>query len=212
MYLYLDSRRDPVDVQVKRVLYLLRHADTGLTETFVGHWDVPATEQGRRDTVQLAQNLKRLKVDALYCSDLLRARQTAESMAGLLTLEPELMPGLRERDVGQWQGLRWDQITKEYPQEAKEYLRNWSSAIQGGESLSDMQRRVLAAWERIWSRNWKRAIVIAHAGTNRILLAEFLGIPDENLFRIAQDFLGINCVEFVENTPTVQTINARFSS
>ena len=73
-------------------------------------------------------------------------------------------------------------------------------------------RCVLAAWERIWSRNWKRAIVIAHAGTNRILLAEFLGIPDENLFRIAQDYLGINCVEFVENTPTVQTINAPCSS
>ena len=89
---------------------------------------------------------------------------------------------------------------------------NWAEAIPGGESLSRMKHRVLAGWKEIWSHSWDRAMIIAHGGTNRILLAEFLGIPDEYLFRIEQDHLRLNWIEFSEDTPTVKIINSRFPS
>ena len=82
----------------------------------------------------------------------------------------------------------------------------------GGESLSRMKRRVLAGWKEIWSHSWDGAMIIAHGGTNRILLAGVLGIPDDYLFRIEQNHLAMNWIEFSEDTPTVTIINSQFSS
>ena len=84
--------------------------------------------------------------------------------------------------------------------------------MSGGESLSRMKRRFLAGWKEIWSHSWDGAMIIAHGGTNRILLAGFLGIPDDYLFRIEQDHLAMNWIEFSEDTPAVKTINSQFSS
>ena len=55
-------------------------------------------------------------------------------------------------------------------------------------------------------------MIIAHGGTNRILLAGVLGIPDDYLFPIEQDYLAMNWIEFSEATPTVKMINSQFSS
>ncbi len=127
-------------------------------------------------------------------------------------LEPRLMADLRERNMGNWEGLSWEEVEKNYPEDSRDYLENWEGAIPGGESLSRIKQRVLAGWKEIWSHPWDRAMVIAHGGTNRILLAEFLEIPDNNLFRIEQDHLGMNWIEFSEGTPTVKMLNSRFSS
>jgi alpha-ribazole phosphatase/probable phosphoglycerate mutase len=122
------------------------------------------------------------------------------------------MADLRERNKGDWEGLSWEEVEKNYPEDSRGYLENWAEAIPGGESLSRMKHRVLAGWKEIWSHSWDRAMIIAHGGTNRILLAEFLGIPDEYLFRIEQDHLRLNWIEFSEDTPTVKIINSRFPS
>ena len=55
-------------------------------------------------------------------------------------------------------------------------------------------------------------MIIGHGGTNRILLAGFLGIPDDYLFRIEQAHLAMNWIEFSEDTTTVKMINSQFSS
>jgi broad specificity phosphatase PhoE len=159
-----------------------------------------------------AQRMKDFELAALYCSDLLRATETAETLLDGLILQPQPMADLRERNMGDWEGLSWEDVTRRYPEDSRRYLKNWAGAIPGGESLSQMKRRVLAAWKEIWSHSWDRAMIIAHGGTNRILLAEFLGIPDHNFFRIAQDHLRMNWIEFTEGTPTVKMINSRISS
>ena len=197
---------------MKRVVYLLRHAHIGREESFVGHSDIPLSSRGVKESQEWAQQMKDLEVDALYCSDLLRATQTARPLRDRLTLEPQLNAGLRERNMGDWEGLSWEEVTQRYPQDSDDYLSNWAGAIPGGESLSQMKLRVLETWKEIWSHSWSRAMIIAHGGTNRILLAHFLGIPDDYFFRIAQDHLRMNWIEFREGTPTVKMINARYSS
>ncbi len=197
---------------MKRVVYLLRHAHVGREETFIGHLDIPLSSQGVQESQEWAQRMEDLELDALYCSDLLRATQTAEPLLDRLTLQPQLLADLRERNMGDWEGLSWEDVTRRYPEDSRHYLKNWAGAIPGGESLSQMKRRVLAAWKEIWSQSWDRAMIIAHGGTNRILLAEFLGIPDRNFFRIAQDHLRMNWIEFTEGTPTIKMINSRIFS
>ncbi len=197
---------------MKRVLYLVRHAHVGREETFVGHSDIPLSSQGVQKSERWAEGIQDLQLDALYCSDLVRATQTAGPLLDRWALEPQLMADLRERNMGDWEGLSWEEVEKNYPEDSRDYLDNWAGAIPGGESLSRMKIRILAGWKEIWSHSWDRAMIIAHGGTNRILLAGFLGIPDEYLFRIEQDYLGMNWIEFSEDTPTVKMINSRFSS
>ena len=113
-----------------------------------------------------AQRMKDFELAALYCSDLLRATETAETLLDGLILQPQPMADLRERNMGDWGGLSWEDVTRRYPEDSRHYLKNWAGAIPGGESLSQMKRRVLAAWKEIWSHSWDRAMIIAHGGTN----------------------------------------------
>lgn len=198
----------PMGLNDRRILYLIRHADTGLADTFVGHWDVPLSELGIRQAEELARQFQDAKVDALYSSDLRRATRTAEALARPLRLEIRFFEDLRERNMGNWQGLRWEEVAERFPDEAQKYLHNWAMTLPGGESLRDMRKRVLRAWRSIWAEDWERGVIVAHGGTNRILLAHFLEIPDKNLFRIAQDNATMNCVEFTGGTPMIRKMNA----
>ena len=62
---------------MRRVLCLVRHAHVGRKETFVGHSDIPLSSQGVQKSERWAESIQDLQLDALYCSDLLRATQTA---------------------------------------------------------------------------------------------------------------------------------------
>jgi len=95
---------------VKRVLYLVRHAQVGREEIFVGHSDIPLSSQGVQKSERRAESIQDLQLDALYCSDLLRATQTAGPLLDRWALEPQLMADLRERNMGDWEGLSWEEV------------------------------------------------------------------------------------------------------
>src|SRR5213079_3071563 len=67
--------------------------------------DRPLSDFGRRQARQLAEELDGEQFDAIYASDLARARETAEIVGERLGLPVELDPDLREKDWGTWEGL-----------------------------------------------------------------------------------------------------------
>ena len=193
-----------------RTLYLVRHAATGFERAFIGHHDVPLSDAGRRQAERLAIELRRVGADALFSSDLLRTRQTAVALGEWLGLAPTFLPGLRERDFGQWEGLTWDEIAARFPPEAHAYLNEWLRAVPpGAESIDAMHDRARAVWGEISRAEWKCAIIVGHAGINRILIADFLGIPLMNLFRIGQDIAAVSRITLVDGVPTVSELNRR---
>ena len=89
-------------------LVLIRHGVTSwnLARRWQGHAPVPLDERGHQQVQHLANALaKDSMVDAIYCSDLLRCRQTAEPVGQALGLPVILDERLRELDLGVWQGL-----------------------------------------------------------------------------------------------------------
>ncbi len=146
----------------------------------------------------------------LMASDLLRAQETAIAIGQLVGIAPKLMPGLRERDFGMWEGLTWEEIAERFPSDAEAYLNDWLTIVPpGSERLEAMRDRVLADWDQIVRSDWRRGVVVGHAGSNRILLAEFLGMPLENLFRIGQDIAAVNLITLVDGVPCVAELNRR---
>src|SRR5213078_2372373 len=88
-------------------LLLVRHGETDWNAAgrLQGHTDRPLSDYGREQARRLADELSSEGVDAIYTSDLARARETAEIVAERLHLPVVLDPDLREKNWGTWEGL-----------------------------------------------------------------------------------------------------------
>jgi broad specificity phosphatase PhoE len=79
-----------------------------------------------------------------YASDLLRARETGETIAEARAIKCHLRPTLREVNFGQWEGLRWKEIEQRHGAHAQRWLAEYPNlAAPDGESVDDFERRVL---------------------------------------------------------------------
>src|SRR5436190_14632330 len=92
------------DVRVTTLL-LARHGETDWNHArrWQGHADRPLTERGRAQAASLAERLADIALDAVYASDLQRARETAAVVAAKQGLEVIELRDLREVDVGSWE-------------------------------------------------------------------------------------------------------------
>jgi len=162
-------------------LILVRHGETDWNRD--GRWqgqaDAPLNERGREQARALADELMGEPVDAVYASDLSRARETAEIIAARLGREPvEVDARLREVHVGGWSGLTMAEIEDRFPAEF-ELWRSGDPAhdFAGGETYAAMGERVVEALEEIASRHPdSNVLVVLHGGSIRGALAHAAGI------------------------------------
>lgn len=122
--------------------------------------------EGRQQIQTLAATLSKELVHAIYSSDLLRARDSAEIIASQLGLPVILQPGLRERSAGVLEGLTAYEAKQTFP-EAWQILASKDSKAKvpgGGESLEEVQQRVVATIEAIHSEHQGETVVIVMHG------------------------------------------------
>ena len=146
-------------------LLIARHGETewNREERYQGHADPPLNATGRAQAEELGARLAGEPLDAIYTSDLRRASQTAEIVGRRLGLPVGHEPGLREIDVGSWQGLTKAQLDG----------RPWD-----GETYEQHSERVLRAVRQIAARYPNgRVLVVSHGGTLRRLQTVVLGEP-----------------------------------
>ncbi len=143
-------------------LLLVRHGETDWNRErrWQGWADPPLNETGREQARALAEELRGAPFDAVYASDLRRAAETAEVLAGPHDVPVVLDAGLREIDVGSWSGLTHAEIAERFPDGERP----------DGESREQHVERVLAAVERIARAHpGERVLVVTHGGTLRAL-------------------------------------------
>ena len=159
-------------------LLLVRHGETDWNRErrFQGHADPPLNEAGREQARELADRLSGEDIAAVYTSDLLRARETAEILAAALDAEIVALRELREIDVGSWQGLTWPEIEEHHPDGAARWHQNghgWDS----GETYEQLGKRIVAALREIASNHpGQRVLVVGHGGTVRATRAFVEGV------------------------------------
>ena len=144
-------------------LLLVRHGETDWNAEgrLQGQTDRPLSAYGRRQAKELAGELADEEFDAVYSSDLARARETAEIVGERLGLPVVLDPGLREKDWGSWEGLTGAE------RETVDFV---------GESTERHQERVLRALRRIAERHpGGRVLVVTHGGSMRRVQTTVLG-------------------------------------
>lgn len=133
-------------------IFLLRHGETRWNREgrCQGSSDIELNEAGQRQAGEVAAHLSRRRIDAVYSSDLSRARQTAEIVGGPHDVAVTIEPDLRELDHGEMEGLTYVEVRERFA----ELIERWRSEpvavlLPGGERLIDVDRRVWAALNRI---------------------------------------------------------------
>jgi 2,3-bisphosphoglycerate-dependent phosphoglycerate mutase len=158
-------------------LLIVRHGETDWNAElrFQGHADPPLNETGRAQARELAAELAGTVADAIYSSDLVRARETAEILSERLEVPVTTLSELREIDVGSWQGLTRDEIETAFPGAYRSW-RTGETGWTGGETYDQLRARILPALERIADAHpGGSVIVVGHGGTIRTLRAHVAG-------------------------------------
>lgn len=170
-------------------LWLIRHGQSqgNASGAFQGHEDSPLSPLGRRQATALAERMRHEgRFDAIYSSDLSRARATAQPTARALELPLNEVVGLREIDVGLWGGLNDAEIARRFPTEWEAWQRFDTDFKRGGaESYSDLQARVATAVEGIASQHpGQRVILVFHGAAIKSYLTHALRLPLREMWRI----------------------------
>jgi broad specificity phosphatase PhoE len=159
-------------------LLLVRHGETDWNRErrFQGHADTPLNEKGREQAHALAAELAGEQIDAVYTSDLSRARETAEIVAARLGADVVPLRELREIDVGDWEGLTWPEIEERFPEGAEAWHVN-GAGWEAGETYEQLGERIVPALLRIAERHpSERILVVGHGGTIRATRAYIEGV------------------------------------
>ena len=154
--------------------YFVRHGQSegNAARVFTGQTDSPLTELGRRQAAVVADELTNVKFDRVVSSDLSRSRDTAEVIAKRRGLAVEVVPELREINVGDRTGKTFDEA-RGLPSWSDDGFVSWP----GGESLDQVLARTLGAIDRLTRESpGKTILIVGHGGVNRILMSHFLGI------------------------------------
>lgn len=172
---------------VTRVI-LARHGQTTWNDgaRFQGHQDSPLTETGIQQAAALGRRLELEQISAVYSSDLGRAMQTAEFIAGKTKHRVISDARLREQCLGIFEGLSKDEIPTRYPQEWKQYhSRDPEYVVPGGESPRGRFEMGLGFLEELAVRHRGESIVVVtHGGLVQGMFRHVTGIP----FREARRF------------------------
>jgi broad specificity phosphatase PhoE len=183
-------------------LYIVRHGVTAWNREWrmQGHTDIPLDAEGVEQARRIAERLSAepRPPQAVWSSDLARARQTAEAIAAPLGLAVQTTPLLRETMLGAWEGLTRAEI--EARGDAEQLARYLQDSIRhrppGGETLEAAWERMVGIVTEIRRQHPQGQVaIVGHGGSLRVLLCEALDAPLRSLPRFQLDNASLSVIE-----------------
>jgi broad specificity phosphatase PhoE len=193
-------------------LILVRHGETDTNKAGLafGRADVELNEHGRWQAQRLAASLKDEPIDAIFSSPLKRALATADPIASSHRLEVQVDEGLIEMDVGEMEGLTFQQVRERYPRFLQVWLGGQAAyePMPGGERLVDVQARAWEALERIrQDRQDGTVAAVSHNFVILTLLCLVLGLELADFRRLRHSVAAKSVLEMGRDRIIVVSIN-----
>jgi probable phosphoglycerate mutase len=154
-------------------ILLIRHGETdwNVDKRLQGHVDIGLNDTGRRQAAALARALQYEALDAIFASDLQRARDTAQAVAdrqGGLPVQIDV--ALRERCLGAFEGMRHHEIEQRYPDyypawRVREPDVRYPAGQRVAETMREFSERSVTAVTRLADQAHGRKIaIVTHGG------------------------------------------------
>lgn len=193
-------------------LMLLRHGQTELSvdRRYSGRGNPPLTELGRGQAAAAARHLgEKGGIDAILCSPLGRAQETAGAAAKALGLEVVVDDELIETDFGAWEGLTFSEAAQRDPELHSRWLRDTTVAPPGGESFDAVAERVRRARNRIVEEYaGSTVLVVSHVTPIKTMLRLALDGNAGILYRLHLDLASLSIAEFYpDGLASVRLVN-----
>ena len=168
----------------KTTIYLVRHGQSvgNLNNTMLGHTDLDLSEVGYKQAQITAEALREVNFDAIYSSDLVRARNTALYHAKMRNFEVRTDTDFRELDVGDWENQSIEKLQKEFETDFfVGWIQNFGTfTFPNGESVLGGGERFYSALEKLAKAHEGEQILLAtHAAVIRAFWGIVLGLPCE---------------------------------
>ena len=168
-------------------IYLIRHGQSegNLYDLFLGHTDMDLTELGRKQAERVTSYFENIKIDAIFSSDLKRAYHTACPLAEMKGLSITKCPGMREIFAGEWEGRVFSEIRQNSPMGDIWWNDTGNARPDGGESVAELQERILAEVSRLAKENEGKTICIfTHFTPIYALKTAWAGVPVSEMKRM----------------------------
>jgi broad specificity phosphatase PhoE len=192
-----------------QVVYLIRHAETEYNREgrVQGYTESPLSNLGREQAGRLRNRLSDVRIGMAAASPSGRAVDTARiALDGSVSIET--YEGLREMNLGVWEGRVAADLKKAYPEEVKLWFeRPTQLRLEGGETIRRFRRRVTTTMNRLRESGGDTTIVVVtHGGVIRIYLTSLLGMKLDDIWRFKIQNCSLTRVLFPANTPRIDLL------
>ena len=168
-------------------IYLVRHGETDWNQAGLlqGQTDIALNVQGLEQAHEAAERLKEVPFEIAFCSPLIRAKRTAETIIGDRKITLTTDERLRELNFGPWEGVDIRTIKDA----ASQPFTNPGSYIppEGAESFAQLYKRSGEFVDQVLlplEGTYETVLVVAHGGVNRSILNPVLNIPVDDFWRM----------------------------
>ena len=190
-------------------IYLIRH---GRQKSPLCNVNVPLSDAGRRQAELLGKRLKKESIDAIWSSDLIRARETADIINEKIRAPRIIREGLREISFGDLEGLSDDVIMERYA----DFFAARASMKQdlpypGGESAADVIRRAVPVMDEIAKSGAETVAVVTHGGVIRSLVTHYLHMDGAYVPLLARHLENCGITEFYYRESDGEMLLNRFN-
>ncbi|MEA3374507.1 MAG: histidine phosphatase family protein [Campylobacterota bacterium] len=165
------------------MITLVRHAEVEerYLSCYNGHIDIGLSKRGHEQAKALAEHFESNRFDAVYCSDLIRARETLSPIP--LSAAPNFTNQLREKSWGRHEGKTFDEI-KMMENEGYESFDQWLALLDGEDMKAYTDRIGHFFTAFLPAQEYENVLIVTHAGVVRSLMSILRKIPIEEAFGI----------------------------
>ena len=192
-------------------LILVRHAITTCNEggNLSGQIDSTLSEKGKLQVEQLTCYLKDENIDEIYTTPFSRTKDTMEKLAQIKSIEINETDKFNEIDFGEFDGLNFDIIKRDYPEEFEKMIKEGLEyTYPKGESLIDTFDRVSKELENILKdKDNKTILICSHGGTIRNILSYLISKDYKYHWNFKIDNASVSVVEVENDFAVINKLN-----
>jgi len=193
-----------------QILYLIRHGETDHNRDgrVQGHTESDLSELGVEQAKRLQGRLTGVDLEIAYTSPLRRAAETCR-LALNGAVPSETNDGLKEINLGEWEGKKASTLREQYPEEVKNWFtRPTLVHIEGAETIEQFRNRVRTTVDAIRAKLEERTTfaIFAHGGVICTYLTSILGMTADDIWRFKIRNGSVTRVIFPQNKPRIDLL------
>jgi broad specificity phosphatase PhoE len=161
-------------------IYLIRHGQTtgDLEDRYGGDYEDHLTEEGKEQSLRLAQKLKHSNIEIIFCSPKIRAQETAGIVSKEIGCNVEVVHNIRERNMyGILTGMVKSKAREKYP-EYVGALKNHRHTVPESEGYEHFGERITKALDAITKQPYQTIAILSHGGPISFIFREILKLGD----------------------------------